>query len=159
MPGTREGTVFEAHWYDQLATLDDSVAMGSDYWQQVMAIKIAVNKELEVARVSGQIGSSLDAEVVLYCNDKNMEVLGALGDELRFVLISSKADIVIDDDSAEASTTEIAGLRVKVLVSTEEKCARCWHRRIDVGINPEHQELCGRCLDNITGSGEQRLYA
>ena len=159
MPGAREGAVFEAHWYDQLATLGDTVAMGADYWQQVMAIKIAVNKELEVARVSGKIGSSLDAEVVLYCNDKNLEVLGALGDELRFVLISSKADIVKDDDTAEASATEIAGLRVKVLVSTEQKCARCWHRRIDVGINSEHEELCGRCVDNVIGSGEQRLYA
>ncbi len=159
MPGQRQGCVFEARWYDRLAILDETASMGGAYWQRVMAIKTAVNKELEAARVSGQIGSSLDAEVVLYCDEKNMQVLAALEDELRFVLITSKADAVVDENTAEARETEVAGLRVRVSVSGHSKCARCWHRRPDVGVTPEHSELCGRCVENVAGPGERRLYA
>jgi len=129
-----------------------------DDWQQVMAVKTAVNKVLEAARVAGDIGSSLDAEVVLHCAPELKSVLEQLQDELRFVLITSGAEVVAGDTGI-GEETEVAGLRVAVTVSEHDKCTRCWHRREDVGSIAEHPELCGRCEDNILGAGESRFYA
>ena len=158
MPGDRSQPVWVARWYDQLARLDAGQLNSSD-WQQIMTVKTAVNKVLEAARVTGDIGSSLDAEVVLHCSAELQSVLNQLQDELRFVLITSKAKVVLDDASTSAQETEVAGLRVAVSVSNHEKCTRCWHRREDVGSAPKHPELCSRCVENIDGQGESRSIA
>ena len=156
LPGDRSQPVWIAHWYEQLARLEGGTFSHAD-WQQVMAVKTAVNKVLEAARSAGDIGSSLDAEVTLHCSSELDAVLDKLAGELRFVLITSAADMVAGD--SEGAETEIPGLRVVVKVSEHEKCDRCWHRREDVGANAEHPELCGRCVENIAGEGESRLYA
>jgi len=43
--------------------------------------------------------------------------------------------------------------------SNHEKCVRCWHHREDVGSDTNHPELCGRCIENVSGSGESRSFA
>ncbi len=86
--------------------------------------------------------------------------LAKLGDELRFVLITSAASLApFAQAPAEAVATEVEGLKLKVVKSGHAKCGRCWHFRADVGSHPEHPEICGRCVDNITGKGEVRHYA
>jgi len=83
-----------------------------------------------------------------------------LGDELRFVLITSGASIApLDEAPEDAAYADVEGLRVKVNVSEAEKCERCWHRREDVGQFPAHPTLCGRCVENVDGDGEQRHFA
>lgn len=165
MPGDRKASVFLAQWYDVLASLQNTESQGRKSWQQMMQVKTAVNKELEAARVSGTIGSSLDAEVILYCSSELQQTLTQLEDELRFVLITSKAKAVLDtqevsDDKVnQAKQTEVTGLRVRVEASVHEKCCRCWHRREDVGAHKEHPGLCGRCIENAFGQGESRRYA
>jgi len=156
IPGEHNEPVWIAHWYDQLPRLDGGQFNSAD-WQQVMAVKNAVNKVLEAARTAGDIGSSLDAEVVLHCAPELKELLDQLQNELRFVLITSSAEVVTGDSDGEE--TEVEGLRVALKASEHEKCDRCWHRREDVGTSAEHPELCGRCEENIAGEGETRLYA
>ena len=124
-----------------------------------MDVKTAVNKALEEARVAGIIGGSLEAEVTLYADDGLLQQLGQLGDELRFVLITSAATLAPLAAAGEAAATELTGLRVQVEKSEHRKCERCWHRRADVGATQQHPELCGRCVDNVQGSGEQRRFA
>ena len=83
-----------------------------------------------------------------------------LGDELRFVLITSNATLLpLEAAGADAAVTELSDLRVLVVPAPDEKCERCWHRRPDVGANPAHPTLCGRCIDNIDGEGERREFA
>jgi isoleucyl-tRNA synthetase len=156
LPGERDQPVWIAHWYDQLTRLQDGQFNSAD-WQQIMAVKNAVNKVLEAARAAGDIGSSLDAEVVLHCVPELKALLDKLQDELRFVLITSGTEVVINGDEGEV--TDIEGLRVAIKVSGHDKCDRCWHRREDVGANADHPLLCGRCEDNILGAGESRLFA
>ena len=79
------------------------------------------------------------------------------GDELRFALITSAASVTSEED-AGATQTELAGLKVRVVPSQHAKCDRCWHHREDVGSNPDHPDLCGRCITNIEGEGEVRLH-
>ncbi len=159
MPGERDGSVFTAQWYSEIESLSEADTMGRDYWLQAMRIKTAVNKELEAARVEGKIGSGLDAQVTLYCSEPLQQALAQLDDELRFVLITSGAVAVVDDDTASANVTEVPGLRVQVDTLEKAKCGRCWHRRDDVGSVVDHPELCGRCVTNAFDQGEARKYA
>ena len=157
MPGERSDSVFLETWYDKLFRLDETDAISEEQWTEIIRARSAVSKELEILRKNGDIGSGLNAEVTLICEGELKSALDALGDELRFALITSAATVKSDDD-AEATQTELAGLKVRVLPSGHAKCDRCWHQREDVGSNPEHPDLCGRCITNIEGEGEVRHY-
>ena len=160
LPGERNESVMLNTWYDQLATLPQGVALDRAYWEQIQAVKGAVNKELENLRAAKAIGGSLQAEVTLYGEPALIEQLTKLGDELRFALITSTASLApLADAPADAVATEVAGLKLKIAKSEHAKCTRCWHHREDVGQHAEHPELCGRCVDNIEGQGEERHYA
>ena len=129
-------------------------------YEGVMAVKVAVNKELEVQRAAKAVGGNLQAEVTLFADEALSTDLNKLGNELRFVLITSAASVApFVEAPADAVVTEVAGLKLKVVKSGHAKCGRCWHFRADVGVNPEHPEICGRCVDNISGAGEVRHYA
>ncbi len=160
LPGERSESVLLEEWYDGLARLAGDEPMGRDYWQRAMAIKNAVNKELEVQRAAGKVKGSLSSEVVLYCDDRTLRSLEVLGEELRFVLITSQARLATLADAPDSAVaTEVDGLKIVVTLSGHGKCARCWHHREDVGASELHPELCGRCIDNIEGAGEQRSFA
>jgi len=141
--------------------IDDDMGLG--FWQQVLEVREAVSKELENLRVAGGIGSSLAAEVDLYCGSEIYARLMSLEDELRFVLISSYARVHRDtektDDAVHVTLENGDELWVAVAPSAHAKCARCWHHREDVGANAAHPDLCGRCVENVDGDGEHRRFA
>jgi isoleucyl-tRNA synthetase len=160
LPGERNESVMLNTWYEGLSELPEGFEMGRAYWERVMEVKVAVNKEMENLRAAKVIGGNLQAEVTLYADESLSDDLDKLGDELRFVLITSKAGVApLLQAPADAVVTEVAGLKLKVVKSGHAKCARCWHFREDVGVNPAHPEICGRCVDNISGNGEVRHYA
>lgn len=160
MPGERSESVFLETWYQGLVALDNEAPLSGDFWQKLMTIRTVVSKELEKVRAQGAIGSSLNAELELYCNDELSADLKQLGDELRFVFITSDAVVLPEQNAPEdAVVTDIDGFKVRIIVSAHNKCVRCWHQRADVGSHAEHPELCGRCVENIVGEGELRLYA
>ena len=159
LPGERVSSVFLAEWYTGLVRLpEDQPLLSRAYWAQVMAVKSAVNKQIEEARNRKEVGSGLSAEVDLYVSQPLRQTLDLLGDELRFVLITSA--VTLHDLSADGGQdTDVEGLRVAIRLSTHTKCVRCWHHREDVGVHPDHPEICGRCVDNVIGAGEVRHYA
>ncbi|WP_415902252.1 isoleucine--tRNA ligase [Neptuniibacter sp. QD29_5] len=159
LAGERTDSVHLDTWYQGLTKLPADSAFDSAYWEQVMAVKAAVNKQLETERSDGNIGGSLEAEVTLYCDDALQALLGKLEDELRFVLITSKAAVAPLADAQDANDTELEGLKVSVVKSAADKCPRCWHFREDVGQDSDDPELCGRCVDNVKGAGESRSFA
>lgn len=160
IPGERSATIFTETWYRGLSALDETDTMDRAFWEQIIAVRLAIGPALEAARKAGAIGSSLDAELDLYCSDALLEVLKRLGDELRFALIVSETRLhSFAEQPATAVTTELNGLAVQVIASEQTKCVRCWHHRADVGINAAHPELCGRCAENVAGAGEVRQFA
>jgi isoleucyl-tRNA synthetase len=160
IPGERDPHVFTATWYDGLFALDAADPMDRDFWAEILAARTAVGKHLEAARNEGLIGAALDAEVDLYCAPRLLEVLSKLGDELRFVLITSDARVYpLENRPGEAVDTDLADLAVRVSASEHAKCSRCWHHRADVGADSDHPELCGRCVENVAGAGEARRFA
>ena len=160
VPGERGDTVFLESWYEGLFTVDAGGAMDARYWSAVLSVKTAVNKQIEIARKEGSIGGSLESDVVLYCSLELKAILDELQDELRFVLITSSATVCDDQDkSSDAVATDVEGLSLSVAKSSGAKCERCWHHREDVGQSTEHETLCGRCVENVDGDGETRLFA
>ena len=124
-----------------------------------MAVKTAVNKELENKRAEKVLGSSLSAEVVLYCDEELTGLLTKLASELRFAFIVSNVFILpVDEAGATAVETGISGLKVKVAASGHSKCTRCWHHSEDIGADIAHPEICSRCVENIAGVGENRQF-
>lgn len=155
--GEREANVFVAEWY-QLPTMPaDSFA--DSYWELIAQVKDAVNKVLEAKRTAGEVGGSLGAEVILYCDEKLQGELSRLANELRFVLITSTAEIRPFGDAQDAVATDVAGLQVAVKKSEHAKCERCWHHRADVGAKSAHPTICVRCAENVDGVGETRQFA
>ncbi|POQ01849.1 isoleucine--tRNA ligase [Pseudomonas syringae] len=160
LPGERNESVMLNTWYEGLTEMPADFDMDRAYWERIMAVKTSVNKEMENLRAAKAIGGNLQAEVTLYAEESLVADLSKLSNELRFVLITSTASVApFASAPADAVVTEVAGLKLKVLKSSHAKCARCWHHREDVGANPEHPEICGRCVDNISGAGEVRHYA
>ncbi|MBS7777193.1 isoleucine--tRNA ligase [Acidovorax sp. CCYZU-2555] len=117
-------------------------------WARIREIRDLVNKDIEAVRTTGQVGSSLQAEVTLAAEPEDLALLQSLGDDLKFVFITSAAQAVAG-----------AALQSTVAPSAHDKCERCWHYREDVGVNPAHPTLCGRCDSNLHGAGEDRKVA
>ena len=118
-------------------------------WTRIREIRDQVNKDIEAVRAEGKVGASLQAEVTVTAQAEDLALLQSLEDDLKFVFITSAARAVAGDGD----------LGVEVRATTHEKCGRCWHHRADVGRDPAHPELCGRCVDNLYGDGEARVHA
>lgn len=157
----REESVFLTTFYQGLSPLATDSEFDFAYWQTIEKVREVVSAKLEKHRATGEIGSSLDAEVTLYASEKLAEQLQRLGDELRFVLITSAAQVLPIADSTDTDVAEVGGekLAVGVVKSTHQKCDRCWHYRPDVGSHATHSDLCGRCVENVEGDGEVRHFA
>jgi isoleucyl-tRNA synthetase len=164
IPGKRGESVLLETWYSDLFELGDADTMTMESWLRILDTRSAVSKQLETLRASNQIGSSLDAEVTLFCNGSLQADLNKLDDELRFVLITSEASVQAPEAASSADTVltilasgESFGIFARA--SEHQKCVRCWHHREDVGKHSEHPELCGRCITNVDGGGESRRFA
>ena len=142
--GASQGSIF-FETYADLGTPDAELLAK---WAAVRAVREAVNKEIETVRTAGAVGASLQATVAITAPQADFELLVSLGDDLKFVLITSAVTLAAGD-----------ALAVTVTPSTAPKCERCWHYRDDVGANPAHPTICGRCDSNLHGEGEARHCA
>ncbi len=130
-------------------------------WQLIQSAKESVNQAIEVARNDGLVKGSLSAEVALYADGSVFDALTALGDEIRFVTITSEVDLYPLSEAPDGAVTDSVcpQLAVVVKATESEKCERCWHHRPDVGSVSAHPALCTRCVDNVEGTGEERTFA
>lgn len=150
MPGKRADSVFLAQWFSDFPVFENSATID---WPYLMTLRATVNKNLETCRAEGLIGSALEAEITLRARVDNgtYDKLKALGDELRFFLITSKVTLLPE--------TKIDGdIQIDVTASTHPKCDRCWHRCSDIGSDQTHQTICKRCIENVFGAGEIRHF-
>ena len=161
LPGKRSQYVFTEEWFDGLFALDASEPMNDAYWDELLKVRGEVNKVLEQARADKQIGGALEASVTLYADADLAAKLNSLGDELRFVLLTSGAQVAeLAQAPAEAQQSEtVKGLKIGLHKAAGDKCPRCWHYTTDIGQNADHADICGRCVTNVAGSGEQRKFA
>ncbi len=160
IPGDRNKTIFTQLWYD-LNEFETSGDITDTDWEGILETKEKISKELEGLRNQKEIGSSLDAEVIVWNAPNYLEKIK--NDELRFIFITSYADLATQDISNTAKKMKNGdGIEyfVEVKKSQHQKCVRCWHHREEVGTVSQHPELCSRCVSNLPdGLGESRNYA
>ena len=157
IPGHAGQSVFLEEWYQGWPVLSP---VGMDDWTQLHAIRDEVNKALEATRQAGLIGSGLAANVTLYADAKAYPILARLGDELRFVLITSSIHLLpMEDRPLDVMLNEALGVAIHVQASESPKCERCWHRCDDVDENEAYPGLCKRCCGNVSGDEELRQFA
>ena len=144
-----DDSVFLHGFYNAPTVAGDERLMAD--WTARRVLRAEVQKCIEDARTTGQVGSSLQADVVLCLPKTEADLLLSLDDELRFVLITSVAQVDVNPDAAQR--------KIIVTASSKQKCERCWHYCDDIGSNAQHPTICGRCVTNLAGPGEKRKYA
>jgi isoleucyl-tRNA synthetase len=156
----RPGDSIFTQLYSDLGTPDDGLLAK---WTRIREIRDGVNKEIESVRTTGQVGSSLQAKLFLTVAQSDRALLKSLGDDLKFVFIVSEVTVITDLNEVNREdyvrAWNIDELSVRVTPSTDTKCERCWHYRADVGHDPAHPTICGRCTSNLYGAGEARSVA
>jgi len=141
--GSSESIFMET--YSDLGTPNEALLAK---WTRIREIRDQVNKDIETLRANGKVGASLQASVNLQVGPEDHALLVSLGNDLKFVFITSHIILAAGSE-----------MLAKVSVSQDTKCERCWHYAPDVGVNPAHPTLCGRCDSNLHGTGETRLFA
>lgn len=149
LPGERKENVLFATWYEGLAPLPADAPLNAADFDQLLALREQVAKVLEPMRANGAIGAALEAEITVAANEATAARWQPLAEELRFLLISGDVQV------RPATTDEVF---VSAQPTGKQKCVRCWHYRADVGSVAAHPELCGRCVTNIDGAGEDRRW-
>ncbi|WP_319783345.1 isoleucine--tRNA ligase [Oceanisphaera sp. IT1-181] len=157
LPGERSQFVFTEEFYEGLFGLSADEQLNDGYWAQLLTVRQAVNKALETARKEKVIGGALESEITLFVDESLATILGRLGSELRFVLLTSSVTVKPLPEAVNAQDTELEGLKITVAKSEAQKCGRCWHHVADVSA--EHDHMCGRCVSNVSGDGETRRFA
>ena len=152
LPGERNESVMLNTWYDQLIPLPETEKLDLVSWEQIFKVREIVSKAIEEKRNAGLVKGGLTTEVIIKAGEQWYKPLQLVGEELKFILITSKVELIIDDISNSA-------IEVQVVASAHKRCDRCWHQVNEVGRNAVHPELCDRCIDNIDGDGEERHYA
>ena len=140
-----DGYIFTAEWYQLPTPAMTDISSGE--WQAIVDAKDIINKAIEDARTDKNISGNLTAKVAITAPAQTAEILAKLGDELRFVFITSDATVTTGD-----------ALSAVITPADGSKCVRCWHIRTDVGQDSSHPEICTRCVENL-GDGEVRHYA
>ncbi|HWG77013.1 MAG TPA: isoleucine--tRNA ligase [Steroidobacteraceae bacterium] len=171
LSGERPASVFLSTWHALPPVAADSID-----WELLFALRKDVARELERLRIAGQIGAPLDAQLALWCVPEQHARIAALGEELRFFLVTSEASLQrVSPESVTQLSADVArspgqvpadavacaslpGVWLAVRPSAAAKCVRCWHHRADVGAEAAHPELCGRCVGNLSLPGETRRH-
>ena len=148
LSGRQDESVFEQQWY-ALARHGEAASFAED-WQHIRQSREVANQQIEEKRTQGLLGSSLQAELDVYASGAVYDALHRLGDDLRLVLITSRATLHRGDAGQ---------FKIEVTPSSHAKCDRCWHYRADVGADAGYPTICGRCVSNLYGEGEARNYA
>jgi isoleucyl-tRNA synthetase len=143
-------------WFNEWDDIGN-LKFSNDQWEKILEIRSEVNKHIEEARNKEIIGSSLDAEIELFCSKEIKDLLDSFSNELRFIFITSEAKV--SELNEESGETNLEGMNIRVSKTTNQKCVRCWHSRPEVGSIKGHESICNRCHENVVGDGEIRIFA
>jgi isoleucyl-tRNA synthetase len=143
----QDSTIFAGTWRKEVADLGITPEF-AEKWQRIREVRVVAQKQIEELRAKGEIGSSLQAEAAVVTDGLHYDAVTSLGDDLRFVLITSAATVRRGES-----------VEIQVEPSKHRKCERCWHYRADVGMDLRHPALCARCVANLFGAGEPRAFA
>lgn len=157
----KQESVFLSNWFDDFPRLPKDTKMGLDFWADILLVRAEVNRLLEEKRNQKVLGSALEAEIKIYTKGVLYDKLMQLEEELRFVLIISKVEVLpLEQAPVDITQSNLKEVKIDIFASKHKKCVRCWSYLVDVGTNKIHPNLCARCIANLPdGTGEIRKYA
>ena len=138
-----EGIDMGSVFYNDMPETTGITVADPALWETLAAVRMDVQKALELKRASKAIGKSLEAKVVLTCADELYDVLTPVADMLPDLFIASQVELVKGEEGELQGETD--GLFVTVVRAEGEKCERCWKFNATVGSDSEHPTLCARC--------------
>jgi len=159
-PEKRGDSVLFETWYEGLQATQAGPEQRR-YWADLLSMRETAARVLEGMRNAGMLGAALEADLVVYADDALLARYADMAEELRFFFIVSGFELApLSARPDDVVRVELDGAEawLSASVSTATKCIRCWHRRDDVGTHPEHPGLCGRCVGNVEGPGEDRRW-
>ncbi len=161
MPGERAPSVLFSTWYTGLQDTGERAAEGG-FWDDLFALRERVTAITETMRAQKEVGASLDVAVRAWVPEALLQRYAKVAAELRFFFLVSDFQLLpLAERPDDAVVVDLPGggkIGLQVRRSDACKCVRCWHHRPDVGVDPAHPELCGRCVNNVTSQGEERRY-
>ena len=163
IPKNEDKSIFFNNWLNLDINQFENCKISDNNWNVILEVKKAVSKSLEEKRGSGVIGSSLDAYVTIYCSKDLYNILSVLGEELKFIFITSNAFLknIEEINQPNINPISISGhnLYINIENTKNKKCDRCWHKCKTVGENKKYPNICNRCITNVYGKGEIRINA
>ena len=161
LPKNKDKSIFFNNWFDLDINSLNACNITDTNWNDILEVKKAVSKSLEEKRSQNIIGSSLDADITISCSRDLYNILNALGEELKFIFITSNAFLKNIDENHSENTISINNhkLSIEIINSDNKKCERCWHKCKTVGLDKKHKNICFRCISNVFGEGEIRINA
>ncbi|QTM69338.1 isoleucine--tRNA ligase, partial [Buchnera aphidicola (Hormaphis cornu)] len=163
IPGKKNKYVFSEEWFYPLFSFSQSDILNAEHWKKLILLKSEVNKILERSIKNKLILNSLNACLTLYVNSDLYEILQILGEEIKFMFITSKVTIknYTDAPSHTYKITSPSISKIEIQFSKKEKCIRCWHyvlKKQKKQTNIKYKKICDRCIKNTSGMGEKRLF-
>ncbi len=116
-------------------------------WNKIHKIRDAVKKALEEKRALKAIGSSLDAKVVIHCDDNIYDFVLKFSNQLPTVFLVSAVDV--KKNGTGEYIFDSLGISIDIVKPGGKKCARCWAYSESVGCDPDHKTVCSRCAEVV----------
>jgi isoleucyl-tRNA synthetase len=157
---TAHKSVFESGWV-KLDPAWEQPTLATK-WVKLRDLRTEANKVLEQARAAKDIGSSLEAKLLIYVTDDEFKsVLQTLNpptgnhvDELRYLFLTSQVELSdrLDPITSSKYRTQTDVQAIGVADADGTKCDRCWNYSTHVGQSEAHPLLCDRCVDAVEGN-------
>jgi isoleucyl-tRNA synthetase len=139
LPGGREESVHMAVFPTaaELHALEDAALV--ERWTALMGLRETVLEHIEPLRKAKQIGSSLQAKVVISGPRSDLASLEAHARHLPMLFIVSEVELRANPDTSDAPMT------IAIERASGVKCERCWRYVAVVSTDAETAGICERC--------------
>ena len=148
LPGKRDESVHMAVFPTAAELRAYEASEIVERWDRLIAVREAVLAEIEPLRKNKQIGSSLQAKVVLSATASELALLERHARDLPMLFIVSDVELrpsTRDDESARSGQ----GPQIEIERASGVKCERCWRYVQSVSVDPAWAGLCERCQDAL----------
>ncbi len=118
-------------------------------WEELLALRRLVLKELEGARQDKIIGNSLGAHLELGARGSTAVLLERYQEQLADIFIVSQVSLktLSDGDNGGEENPDLA---ISVSPASGEKCARCWCYNEELSASEaEFPGICPRCFQQL----------
>ncbi|MFI4846951.1 MAG: isoleucine--tRNA ligase [Candidatus Makana argininalis] len=160
IPGNRNKNIFLEEWYNCLYGLEEKSKFNNNFWKIIIKIRNEINKIIEIKRKNKIINSSLESCIILHAKPYIYNILKKLGNEIKFIFLTSKV-LLSNYDNSDFNSIKcenIEGLKINIIKIKGKKCPRCWHFENNNNYKKKYSDICKRCILNTLGSGEKRKF-